>query len=136
MKIRRYSELVVLQTFQDRFDYLKLDGSVGATTFGFNRYINQGFYRSAEWKRARNRAISRDNGCDLGIPGHEIHVDLLVHHMNPMIPDDIINGEEWILNLDFLVTTSKLTHNAIHYGNPLPIPEVVAERHPGDTKLW
>lgn len=136
MRTRRYSELSLLSTFEDRFEYLKLDGSVGRSTFGFDRYINQGFYRSREWKNTRSRVISRDNGCDLGIPGYEIHVELLVHHMNPMIPDDIINGEEWILNPDFLITTTKRTHNAIHYGDRSLLPKVTTQRSAGDTKLW
>lgn len=136
MRTRRYSELSLLSTFEDRFEYLKLDGSVGRSTFGFDRYINQGFYRSREWKSTRSRVISRDNGCDLGIPGYEIHVELLVHHMNPMIPDDIINGEEWILNPDFLITTTKRTHNAIHYGDRSLLPKVTTQRSAGDTKLW
>lgn len=136
MKIRRYSELSQFTTFDDRFEYLKLEGSVGRTTFGFDRYINQGFYTSKEWKTLRNDVIVRDNGCDLGVSGYEIHVDMLVHHMNPMIPDDIINGNEWILNPEFLILTTKNTHNAIHYGNPSLLPRVTTERRAGDTKLW
>ena len=137
MQIRRYSEMIQLPTFDERFEYLKLGGQVGRATFGFERYLNQGFYTSSQWKQARNAVIVRDQGCDLGIPGREIHVELLVHHMTPMIPDDIINGEEWILNPDFLITTTKSTHNAIHYGNSsLLLPKVVTERSAGDTKLW
>ena len=135
-KIRTYSEVSLLTTFEERFDYLKLDGGVGTATFGFDRYINQDFYRSNQWKSVRNGVILRDNSCDLGVPGYDIHVDLLVHHMNPMVPDDIINGEEWILNPDFLITTTKRTHNAIHYGRMSKLPEVVTERSAGDTKLW
>ena len=136
MRIRNHRELSLLPTFEERYEYLKLDGSVGSSTFGFDRYLNQGFYKSREWKNVRNSVIVRDNGCDLGIPGYEIHIDLLVHHMNPIIPDDIIDGNEWILNPDFLITTTKTTHNAIHYGAPSPVPKVVVERHAGDTKLW
>lgn len=136
MKIRRYSELRQLHTFEERFDYLKLGGSVGQSTFGFERYINQSFYRSRQWKTVRQDVIVRDNGCDLGISGREIFQDLLVHHMNPMIPDDIIDGREWILNPEFLITTTKETHNAIHYGSDSPYPVVIVDRQPGDTKLW
>lgn len=136
MKVRSFAEMVLLPTFEERFAYLKLEGSVGRDTFGFDRYLNQNFYRSSLWKRARNLVIIRDNGCDLGIPGREIHADLLVHHMNPMGPDDIIHGEEWILDPNFLITTTKSTHNAIHYGNEALLPKVTTERHAGDTKLW
>lgn len=135
-KIRTYSELKSFSTFDERFEYLKLDGSVGHSTFGFDRWINQRFYTSWEWKRAREAVIVRDNGCDLGINGHEIHADILVHHINPMTVDDIRNGEDWMINPEYLITTSKRTHNAIHYGNNLQMPKVVTERKMGDTKLW
>lgn len=136
MKIRTYAEVSRFNTFEERFDYLRLDGAVGASTFGFDRYINQDFYRSHEWKQARRGVILRDNGCDLGVPGYDIHVEALVHHMNPMVPEDIINHEEWILNPDFLILTTKKTHNAIHYGNISLLPKVTIERRAGDTKLW
>jgi hypothetical protein len=134
--IRRYSELCRLYTFEERFEYLKLGGAVGDLNFGFQRYINQGFYSSYQWKQARREVILRDNGCDLGISGREIMSELLVHHMNPMIPDDIIDGKEWIINPEFLITTTKETHNAIHYGSESPYPKVIVERKSGDTKLW
>lgn len=136
MMIRTYSELSQLTTFNERFEYLRLGGRVGRSTFGFERHLNQGFYRSREWKRVREEVIVRDNGCDLGIFGYEIHYNGLVHHMNPMVPDDIIDGNEWILNPEFLIFTTKDTHNAIHYGDPSLLPRVVVERKPGDTKLW
>jgi len=136
MKIRTYSELSRYHGFQERFDYLKLGGSVGRATFGFDRYLNQDFYRSSQWKQVRNEVILRDNGCDLGVPGYDIHVGLLVHHMNPIVPDNIVNGDEWILDPEFLILTTKETHNAIHYGNPSLLPKVTTERRPGDTKLW
>lgn len=135
-KIRTYSELKSFSTFDERFEYLKLDGSVGHSTFGFDRWINQRFYTSWEWKRAREAVIVRDNGCDLGINGHEIYADILVHHINPMTVDDIRNGEDWMINPEYLITTTKRTHNAIHYGNNLQMPKVVTERKMGDTKLW
>ena len=135
-RIRCYSDLLQLQTFDERFAYLKLEGSVGRSTFGFDRWINQEFYRSTLWKRARRDVISRDLGCDLGISGFEINSGLLVHHMNPLVADDVIHGEEDLINPEFLITTCQVTHNAIHYGNPSPYPPVVRDRSVGDTKLW
>jgi hypothetical protein len=135
LMIKRYSELRRLETFDDRFDYLKLGGSVGEATFGFDRFINQDFYRSYQWKQAREFVIVRDDGCDLGILGYEIYSDILVHHMNPMNSDDIIHGEEWILDPEFLITTTKKTHNDIHYGKQNPRPKYV-KRAQGDTRLW
>jgi len=135
-RIRLYSELRRFDTFDDRFNYLKLDGEVGRSTFGFDRYINQKFYTSYEWKRARDEVIVRDNGCDLGISGHEIHGSLLIHHINPIIPDDIIHGEEWIFDPEYLITTTQITHNAIHFGNDRLLPKIVTSRSPNDTKLW
>lgn len=133
---KSYSELLKFKTFLDRFDYLKIGGSVGHATFGFDRHINQYFYQSQEWKKVREIVIIRDEGCDLGIPGYEIHSKILIHHINPMTSDDIVHGEEWIFNPEFLITTSHNTHNAIHYGdkNLLMLPK--APRSPGDTKLW
>lgn len=133
---KRYSELSRLHTFEDRFDYLKLGGSVGESTFGFDRYINQDFYRTAAWRSARREVILRDRGCDLGIEGREIHVDLLVHHMNPMSHTDILHGLDWIVDPEYLITTTKNTHNAIHYGDASKLTRQYVERQPGDTKLW
>lgn len=135
-RIRTYSELSRLHTFDERYQYLKLSGTVGESTFGFDRWINQEFYRSYQWKSIRNRVIIRDNGCDLGIPGFEIHHGLLVHHMNPISMDDIQHGEEWILDLNFLITTSHRTHNAIHYGDESLLPREPIVRKLGDTTLW
>lgn len=136
MKIRTYSELQKFDTFEERFDYLKLDGQVGRSTFGFDRWVNQKFYTSYEWKHAREQTIFRDSGCDLGIPGYEIYADILIHHMNPMDVDNIIHGEEWIFDSEFLITTTKYTHNAIHYGIDHHYPKIVVARNPNDTKLW
>lgn len=122
--------------FEDRFDYLSLGGQVGLSTFGFDRWINQNFYRSREWQQVRAHVIFRDNGCDLGIPGYEIQSQLLVHHMNPVTPDDLKRGEEWVLDPEFLITTTHRTHNAIHYGDRSLLPQPVVERQPGDTRLW
>lgn len=135
-KIRSYSELRKLKTFEERFDYLKLNGEVGRSTFGFDRYINQRFYTSYEWKRAREIVVLRDNGCDLGVPGYEINGALLIHHINPMVADDIIHGEDWIFNPEYLITTTQNTHNEIHYGDEKRLPKVVISRVPKDTKLW
>lgn len=136
MMTRTYLEMVRFDTFEERFEYLKLGGGVGRSTFGFDRYINQQFYASREWKDIRNHVILRDNGCDLGVEGYEIHDSPLIHHINPMVPEDIIHGETWILDPEFLITTTHNTHNAIHYGGESLIPKVVAERVPNDTKLW
>lgn len=136
MRHRRYRELRRLETFEERFDYLSLAGQVGEATFGFDRWVNQRFYTSPQWRRVRDFVVVRDNGCDLGVPGHEVHVDILVHHMNPMTVEDIVEGADWILDPEFLITTSKRTHNAIHYGDESLIPRPVVARQPGDTKLW
>jgi hypothetical protein len=136
MRIRSYSELKQFNTFDERFEYLKLDSRLGEATFGTDRYINQSFYTSYEWKRARDQVILRDNGCDLGIPGYEINVDILIHHVNQMVLDDIIHGEEWIFDPEYLITTTKMTHNAIHFGAENPYPRTVLARNPNDTKLW
>ena len=134
---RTYSELIRLESFTDRFKYLKLNGKVGSETFGFDRYLNQMFYRSPEWRRLRREVIIRDNGCDLGIEGLEIHSDLYVHHMNPLAPQDIIEGNELALfNPDVLITTTHQTHNALHYGDERLLFEPVVSRSPGDTQLW
>lgn len=134
--IRTYSELSLLQTFEERFAYLKLGGVVGRDTFGFDRYLNQEFYKSSLWKRARRIAIVRDYGCDLGIEGHEIHDQVFVHHMNPMVPDDIKRSRVDIIDPEFLITVSHHTHNAIHYGDKNLLRQPMVERRPGDTKLW
>lgn len=136
MKTRTYSELAKLFTFEERYEYLKLGGSVGSSTFGFDRYINQAFYNSSAWKSVRNFVISRDNGCDLGVAGYEIHAELLVHHINPIDKDDIVDREEWILSPEFLITTTKRTHNAIHYGDAGLLKQKFTPRAVGDTRLW
>lgn len=133
---RKYAELRRLFTFEERFEYLRLGGVVGTTTFGFDRYINQDFYRSRDWRSVRDQVIVRDEGCDLGVEGYEIHGNLLVHHMNPMSADDVVHGEEWILNPDFLITTTQDTHNAIHYGDKSLLKTPFVPRQPNDTKLW
>lgn len=136
MRTRSYSELRRFTTFEERFAYLSLRGEVGRATFGFDRWINQQFYRSREWKQVRDYVIVRDEGCDLGIPGYDIHARLLVHHMNPIVPDDLVQGEEGVLDPEYLITTTHRTHNAIHYGDESLIRRAPVERRPGDTKLW
>lgn len=115
---------------------MSLKGNVGSSTFGFDRWINQEFYRSREWLNAREYVILRDEGCDLGIVGYEIEARLLIHHMNPLLPSDIENGESWILDPEFLITTTHRTHNAIHYGDESLLRKPFVPRTAGDTKLW
>lgn len=134
--LRSYSELKRFDTFEDRYEYLKLQGHVGSSTFGFDRHVNQTFYSSFQWHQARDTVILRDNGCDLGVPGYEIHAEILIHHINPIVLADIMHGEPWIFDPEFLITTTKKTHNAIHYGAPNPYPPVVVGRNPNDTRLW
>lgn len=136
MNTRTYSELRRFSTFEERYDYLELRGEVGKQTFGFDRWINQRFYRSHEWHTVRDHVIVRDNGCDLGILGYEINGQLMVHHMNPIAPEDLERGEEWVLDPEFLITTTHRTHNAIHYGDHSLLVKPPVERRPGDTKLW
>lgn len=134
--IKTYRELRRIETFEDRFRYLSLGGVVGESTFGFDRWINQRFYRSREWKQARDYVIVRDNGCDLGIEGYEIHSRLLIHHMNPISSYQIQHADEDILDPEFLITTTHDTHNAIHYGDERLLRRPFTERRPGDTSLW
>lgn len=134
--IRTYQEMVKRPDFESRYEYLRLGGNVGESTFGFDRYINQSFYRSREWKNVRDVVIVRDDGCDLGIQGREIHAGILIHHINPLDVSDLIHHEEWVLNPDFLVTTTHNTHNAIHYGNRSLLRQPYRPRAFGDTRLW
>lgn len=134
--IRTYSELIQLPTFEERFDYLRLDGVVGKDTFGFDRYLNQQFYRSGEWKRIRNRVIVRDNGCDLGIDDYEIHGRILIHHMNPISIEDLQHMSDLLMNPEYLICVSHRTHNAIHYGDESLIVTAPIERTQNDTCPW
>lgn len=134
--IRSYSELRRIDGFVERFRYLQLRGEVGASTFGFDRYMNQQFYRSREWRQLRQHVIARDEGCDLGVDGYEIYDRIYIHHMNPMTVEDVEHGDEDILNPEFLISTTHKTHNAIHYGDENLLPQPMVERRPGDTKLW
>ena len=134
--IRTYSQLKQLQTFEERYDYLKLGGVVGEDTFGFDRYLNQNFYRSREWKRVRDEVIMRDNGCDLGVDGHEIRGKILIHHMNPITSEDIHRVSDYLLNPEYLICVTHRTHNAIHYGDESLIITAPIERTQNDTCPW
>lgn len=134
--IRTYSELITLPTFEERFRYLKLSGKVGEDTFGFDRYLNQVFYRSAKWKEIRDYVIIRDNGCDLGMEGHEIHQRILVHHMNPITKEDILRESEFLLDPEYMICTIKNTHDAIHYGDESLLITAPIERRKNDTCPW
>lgn len=134
---RSYVELVSFNTYEERLAYLRLYGSVGLDTFGFDRYLNQRFYRSPEWKQLRKRIFLRDNGCDLGVKGYDI-VDprsIIIHHINPLSIDDIYSNSELLLDPNNLITVSRWTHNIIHFGDETPIP-VALERSPNDTCPW
>lgn len=136
MMIRTYSELITIPTFEERFEYLRLDGRVGEETFGLDRYLNQVFYKSKEWLRVRDYVITRDNGCDLGMEGHEIYGKVLVHHMNPISKEDILRRSDWLLNPEYLISTIKNTHDAIHYGDASLLITAPIERKPNDTCPW
>lgn len=134
--VRTYEELITYKTFEERYSYLRLIGKVGAETFGYDRYMNQMFYRSKEWKRIRDIIILRDNGCDLGVEGYEIRDKVLIHHMNPISVDDIKNASEYLMNPRYLITVSFNTHQAIHYGTQLNLLTNPIERRPNDTSPW
>lgn len=134
--IRRYSELIQRKTLEDRFEYLKLVGTVGKQSWGWDRYYNQRFYYSAEWKRVRNIVMLRDDCCDLGVSGFEIQDKVLIHHMNPIWIEDLKYGNPAILDPEFLICTSNRTHQAIHYGDKSLLPQIPVERRAGDTRLW
>ena len=133
--IRTYSELSQLKTFRERYEYLRLNGKVGEETFGFDRYLNQIFYKSDEWKAIRDFVIVRDNGCDLGVEGYDIHGKILIHHMNPILVEDILKRSDFLLNPDYLITTLS-THNAIHYGDDSLLITLPIERTRNDTCPW
>jgi len=134
--IRTYSELNRLNSFEERFRYLALRGTVGAKTFGYERYLNQAFYRSTQWRQVRQKVIARDLGCDLGTEDYEIYDRIIIHHMNPMTIEDLVDGNADVLNPEYLITTTLMTHNAIHYGDESLLAKPLIERAPGDTQLW
>lgn len=134
---RTYTELSKLKTFKERFKYLQLsDGRVGADTFGYDRYLNQQFYKTREWRRLRDELIIRDNGCDLGVEGREIYGRIIIHHMNPITKDDILNQTDYLMNPDYLICTTHITHNAIHYGDESLLLTTPVERRQNDTCPW
>ena len=135
-QMRTYSELIKLSTLVERFDYLKLGGVIGEDTFGFERYLNQNFYRSAVWKKIRNQVIIRDNGCEMGLEDYPISGRIIIHHMNPVDSDDIIHQRDILLNPEFLICVGNQTHNAIHYGSIDLLPQDPIERKPNDTCPW
>lgn len=135
MTIKRYPELIELKTFEDRFNYLKLNGEVGVDTFGFDRYLNQKFYKSRQWLSIRDEVIVRDNGCDLGVIGYDIYGKVIIHHMNPITIDDIKHNSDFLINPEFLICTTFDTHQAIHYGDDLKRANPV-ERTKNDTCPW
>ena len=134
--IRCYTDLIQLPTFEERYQYLRLGGLVGQDTFGFDRYLNQKFYHSHEWKQIRNKIIIRDEGRDLAMPGYELDHGIYIHHMNPIKADDLINVPEEILNPEYLICVSKRTHDAIHFGDASLLPKLPTERTPNDTCPW
>lgn len=136
MTIKCYSELIELPSFEERYRYLRLSAKVGKDTFGFDRYLNQKFYRSAEWKRIRDMVIIRDNGCDLGIDDRVIHGKILIHHMNPISEKDIRYATDLLLNPEYLICVTHNTHNAIHYGDEDLLVKAPIIRTPYDTCPW
>lgn len=136
MNIRTYSELITLPTFEERFEYLRLNGQVGSETFGVDRYLNQMFYKSGEWLALRDEIIIRDQGCDLGVPGYEINDRIVIHHMNPIRIEDIVNRSAFLLNPEYLISTVDNTHKAIHYGDRSLLITAPIERKMNDTCPW
>lgn len=136
MSIKTYSELIALPTFEERYEYLRLNGRVGEDTFGFDRYLNQNFYRSAEWRRIRDRVIVRDNGCDLAIDDRIIYGKILIHHMNPITDKDLFNLSDILLDPEYLICVSHNTHNAIHYGDGKRLVKDPIVRTKNDTCPW
>lgn len=136
MKIRTYSELSKIHSFEARYRYLRLGGRVGEETFGFDRYINQLFYKDPEWLAVRDKVIIRDNGCDLGIEGREIRTLIFVHHMNPIKKEDILHRTVFLLDPEYLICVTKNTHDAIHYGNETLLVKLPVERRKNDTCPW
>lgn len=134
--IKTYSELSRFTTFEERYEYLRLGGAVGESTFGFDRYLNQVFYRSQRWKSIRDFVIIRDNGCDLGVDGYEIHGRVLIHHINPLTIEDIEKESAYLLDPEFLICTTHNTHNAIHYGDEALLIKAPIERTKNDTCPW
>lgn len=136
MVLRRYSELKRLKTFEERYEYLRIGGLVGESTFGFERFLNQALYTSQRWRLTRNRIIVRDNGCDLGVEGHDIYDKIIIHHMNPLVRGDLEDPDDSIFDPEFLICVSPRTHNAIHFGDASLLPKEYIPRRPNDTCPW
>lgn len=136
MAILRYSELKRLKTFEERYEYLRLGGLVGESTFGFERFLNQALYRSQQWRLLRNQIILRDDGCDLGVPGYDIHDKIIIHHMNPLTKEQLHEPDDSMFDPEFLICVSMNTHNAIHYGDASLLPRGPVVRKPNDTCPW
>ena len=134
--ILTYTDMMSYDSFIDRYGYLKLSGIIGEDTFGFDRYLNQTFYKSPEWRRFRNQIISRDLGCDLAHPDYEIRGLIIIHHLNPITKDDILERSDFLMNPEYAVCVSHNTHQAIHYGDESLLPEIFVERRPNDTCPW
>jgi hypothetical protein len=134
--IRSYTELSRLTTFEERYDYLRVHSSIGIPTFGFDRWLNQKFYTSREWRHVRDQVIVRDGGCDLGLTDYPLFNRIAIHHMNPITVQELEEGDAAILDPEYLISVSLTTHNAIHFGEECPNRNVVVVRSPGDTKLW
>jgi hypothetical protein len=134
--IRNYTDLSRIESFEERYAYLRIMSVVGMDTFGFERWLNQAFYHSPQWRHARNAVIARDYGCDLGLEGHEIFDRVIVHHMNPIKVESITGADLDIFNPEYLISTSHRTHNAIHYGDRSLLAQPLVRRRPGDTQLW
>lgn len=134
--MKTYNELIRIPTFEERYRYLRLSGSVGEETFGFRRWLNQEFYHSDEWKRFRDKIIIRDGGCDLAVDGFEIYSSIIIHHLNPITYDDILNQNPCVFDPNNVVCTKLSTHNAIHYGDEILLPKTPVERIKNDTCPW
>jgi hypothetical protein len=136
MRIKTYSEMIRIPTFEERYEYLKIGGAIGAATFGNSRYVNQWFYQSKLWRSTRDFVIVRDNGCDLADPDREIYDQIHVHHINPIDEDDVVSHSEFLLDPEFLICTTRVTHNAIHFGDASLLFQLPVERRPNDTCPW
>jgi hypothetical protein len=133
---KTYKELIQLNTFEERYKFLQLRGIVGSSTFGYERFLNQGLYTSRKWRNTRDEVIIRDDGCDLGVAGYQIYDKIIIHHINPLTPEEIEFEDDSLYDLDNLISTSFKTHNAIHYGDINLLDKQIIERRPKDTCPW
>jgi hypothetical protein len=133
---RSYTELRDISGFEERYQYLRTHADIGVPTFGYERWLNQGFYTSTQWRQVRTHVIARDNGCDMGVEGYEIFDRVIIHHMNPITPQQVQHGDESLIDPEFLICVSQRTHNAIHYGDASLLVKPIVRRRPNDTKLW